>query len=61
MAVKRIDLLVRLLVKEAEHQDGEVYWAHFDTADEAATDFARYVLSKENYKGDVFQPTDDGS
>ncbi len=63
MTVKREDVLTRIFdlaveyCNEGEHQEGGgEFWDNFDDADYAVTDFARYVLSKERYKGDIFQP-----
>lgn len=52
--IGRVLELTKEYADEAEHQDGPGYWNNFESSDQAATDFAQYVLSKEQYKGDLF-------
>ena len=34
-------------IREAEHQEGDEYWAQFNTGDELHTDFALYLLNSD--------------
>ncbi len=40
---------------EAEHQDGEEYWDNFESSDQAAVDFGRYLVASDYYRGDLFK------
>lgn len=35
-------------IREAEHQEGDEYWAQFSTADELHTDLALYLLNSDD-------------
>jgi hypothetical protein len=41
-----VDEVIRLYVREVEHQDGPEYWENFNNPEEAVEDFMRFVGSR---------------